>query len=132
MIGELGTFSLILALLVSLVQGTLGILGGIKHNLALMRVARPAAVLQLLLTATAFGLLTTAFLQDDFSIRYVVRQSNSLLPDFFKVAAVWGGHEGSLLLWVLMLAGWGAAVVVFGRNLPLSVQSLVGGVLGWI
>ncbi|MGL6041476.1 MAG: heme lyase CcmF/NrfE family subunit, partial [Deefgea sp.] len=132
MIGELGTFSLILALLVSLVQGTLGILGGIKHNLALMRVARPAAVLQLLLTVTAFGLLITAFLQDDFSIRYVVRQSNSLLPDFFKVAAVWGGHEGSLLLWVLMLAGWGAAVAVFGRNLPLSVQSLVGGVLGWI
>ncbi len=132
MIGELGTFALILALLVSLVQGTFGIWGGIKHNLPLMRVARPAAVLQLLLTSTAFGLLTTAFLQDDFSIRYVVRQSNSLLPDFFKVAAVWGGHEGSLLLWVLMLAGWGAAVAVFGRNLPLSVQSLVGGVLGWI
>ena len=132
MIGELGTFALILALLVSIVQGTFGILGGIKHNLPLMRVARPAAILQLLLTATAFGLLTTAFLQDDFSIRYVVRQSNSLLPEFFKVAAVWGGHEGSLLLWVLMLAGWGAAVAVFGRNLPLSVQSLVGGVLGWI
>jgi cytochrome c-type biogenesis protein CcmF len=132
MIGELGTFALILALLVSLVQGTFGIWGGIKHNLPLMRVARPAAVLQLLLTATAFGLLTTAFLQDDFSIRYVVRQSNSLLPEFFKVAAVWGGHEGSLLLWVLMLAGWGAAVAIFGRNLPLSVQSLVGGVLGWI
>nr|WP_314901159.1 heme lyase CcmF/NrfE family subunit [uncultured Deefgea sp.] len=132
MIGELGTFALILALLVSIVQGTFGILGGIKHNLPLMRVARPAAILQLLLTATAFGLLTTAFLQDDFSIRYVVRQSNSLLPEFFKVAAVWGGHEGSLLLWVLMLAGWGAAVAVFGRNLPLSVQSLVGGVLGLI
>lgn len=132
MIGELGTFALILALLVSLVQGTFGIWGGIKHNLPLMRVARPAAVLQLLLTATAFGLLTTAFLQDDFSIRYVVRQSNSLLPEFFKVAAVWGGHEGSLLLWVLMLSGWGAAVALLGRNLPLSVQSLVGGVLGWI
>ncbi|QZA77238.1 heme lyase CcmF/NrfE family subunit [Deefgea tanakiae] len=132
MIGELGTFALILALLVSIVQGTFGIWGGIKHNLPLMRVARPAAILQLLLTATAFGLLTTAFLQDDFSIRYVVRQSNSLLPEFFKVAAVWGGHEGSLLLWVLMLSGWGAAVAVFGRNLPLSVQSLVGGVLGWI
>ncbi|MBM5571694.1 MULTISPECIES: heme lyase CcmF/NrfE family subunit [Deefgea] len=132
MIGELGTFALILALLVSLVQGTLGIWGGINNSLPLMRVARPAAVLQLLLTATAFGLLTTAFLQDDFSIRYVARQSNSLLPTFYKVAAVWGGHEGSLLLWVLMLSGWGAAVALLGRNLPLSVQSLVGGVLGWI
>ncbi|WP_288843869.1 heme lyase CcmF/NrfE family subunit, partial [uncultured Deefgea sp.] len=63
---------------------------------------------------------------------YVVRQSNSLLPVFYKFAAVWGGHEGSLLLWVLMLAGWGAAVAVFAKNLPLSVQALVGGVLGWI
>ncbi|MFY8064604.1 MAG: c-type cytochrome biogenesis protein CcmF, partial [Usitatibacteraceae bacterium] len=105
MIGELGTFALILALLVSVVQGTFGIWGGIKHNLPLMRVARPAAVLQLVLTTTAFGLLTTAFLQDDFSIRYVVRQSNSLLPSFYKVAAVWGGHEGSLMLGVLMLSG---------------------------
>jgi len=132
MIGELGTFALILALLVSVVQGTLGIWGGINHHQALMRVARPAAVLQLLLTVTAFGQLTTAFLQDDFSIRYVVRQSNSLLPTHYKIAAVWGGHEGSLLLWVLMLSGWGAAVALLGRNLPLSVQSLVGGVLGWI
>lgn len=132
MIGELGTFALILALLVSVVQGSLGIWGGITHNQSLMRVARPAAVLQLLLTVTAFGLLTAAFLQDDFSIRYVVRQSNSLLPTHYKIAAVWGGHEGSLLLWVLMLAGWGAAVALLARNLPLSVQSLVGGVLGWI
>lgn len=132
MIGELGTFALILALLVALIQASFGIWGGIHNNLPLMRVARPAAVLQLLLTATAFGLLATAFLQDDFSIRYVVRQSNSLLPVFYKFAAVWGGHEGSLLLWVLMLAGWGAAVAIFGSNLPLSVQSLVGGVLGFV
>ncbi|QKJ66065.1 heme lyase CcmF/NrfE family subunit [Deefgea piscis] len=132
MIGELGSFALILALLVAIAQGTLGIWGGIHNNLPLMRVARPAAVLQLLLTSIAFALLATAFLQDDFSIRYVVRQSNSLLPVFYKFAAVWGGHEGSLLLWVLMLAGWGAAVAVFAKNLPLSVQALVGGVLGWI
>ncbi|WP_233702199.1 hypothetical protein [Iodobacter ciconiae] len=107
MIGELGTFTLILALLVALVQGTLGIWGGVRQWLPAMRVARPAALLQLALTASAFALLATAFLQDDFSIRYVARQSNSLLPVWFKFAAVWGGHEGSLLLWVLMLAGWG-------------------------
>jgi len=132
MIGELGTFTLILALLVALVQGTLGIWGGVKQWLPAMRIARPAALLQLALTATAFALLATAFLQDDFSIRYVARQSNSLLPVWFKFAAIWGGHEGSLLLWVLMLSGWGAAVAVFARNLPLSVQSLVSGVLAWV
>ena len=132
MIGELGTFALILALLVALVQGVMGIFGGIKHWLPAMRLARPAALLQLALTGTAFALLTSAFLQDDFSIRYVARQSNSLLPVYFKFAAVWGGHEGSLLLWVLMLAGWGAAVAVFARNLPLVVQSLVSGVLALV
>ncbi len=132
MIGELGHFALILALLVALVQGLAGIVGGVRQRLPLMRLTRPAAIVQLLLVATAFGLLSTAFMLDDFSIRYIAQHSNTLLPDAYKFAAIWGGHEGSLLLWVLMLAGWSAAVAILSRNLPLAVQSLVAGVLGWV
>ncbi|QLG87758.1 heme lyase CcmF/NrfE family subunit [Chitinibacter bivalviorum] len=132
MIGELGLFTLILSALVALVLAACGIAGGQMQNSALMRITRPAAVLQLLLLLASFGLLATAFLQDDFSLIYIAKQSNRLLPDLYKFAAVWGGHEGSLLLWVLMLSGWTAAVAVLGRSLPLTVRALVLGVLGFV
>ncbi|QLI82149.1 heme lyase CcmF/NrfE family subunit [Chitinibacter fontanus] len=136
MIGELGLFSLILSTLVALIMGASGIIGGLigqnGRNQALMRITRPAAVLQLALLTTSFALLSVAFLQNDFSLLYVAKQSNRLLPDIYKFAAVWGGHEGSLLLWLWMLAGWSAAVALIGRSLPLTIRALVLGVLGLV
>lgn len=132
MIGELGLFCLILSTLIALVMGASGIVGGQLGNQGLMRMARPAAGLQLALLTSAFALLSVAFLQNDFSLLYVAKQSNRLLPDIYKFAAVWGGHEGSLLLWLWMLAGWSAAVAFVGRSLPLTIRALVLGVLGLV
>ncbi|WP_157669805.1 heme lyase CcmF/NrfE family subunit [Chitinibacter sp. GC72] len=132
MIGELGLFTLILSTLVALVLAVCGIVGGQTGSVALMRITRPAAVWQLLLLATSFALLAVAFLLDDFSLIYVAKQSNRLLPDLYKFAAVWGGHEGSLLLWILMLSGWTAAVALLARSIPLQVRALVLGVLGFV
>ena len=132
MIGELGLFTLILSALVACVLAFSGLFGGQTGNTALMRISKPAAISQWLLLTGALLLLTTAFLQDDFSLMYVAKQSNRLLPDEYKIAAVWGGHEGSLLLWLWMLAGWTAAVGLLGRSLPLTVRSLVLGVLGFV
>ncbi|NEL81288.1 MAG: c-type cytochrome biogenesis protein CcmF, partial [Xanthomonas perforans] len=83
-----------------------------------MAVARPAALLQLGLIAAAFALLTHAFLVQDFSVRYVAENSNSLLPVMYRYSAVWGAHEGSLLLWTLVLALWTGAVALWSRQLP--------------
>ncbi|WP_410498611.1 heme lyase CcmF/NrfE family subunit [Chitinibacter sp. S2-10] len=132
MIGELGLFTLILSTVVALVLAACGIGGGQTDNKALMRMTRPAALLQFLLLSTSFALLAAAFLLDDFSLVYVAKQSNRLLPDLYKFAAVWGGHEGSLLLWVLMLSGWTAAVALLARSIPLLVRALVLGVLGCV
>jgi cytochrome c-type biogenesis protein CcmF len=110
MIPELGNFALILALCVALVQGTLPLIGAHTNRQPWMALARPAALAQGLLLAFAFGCLTTAFIQNDFSVVYVAQHSNTLLPFEYRVAAVWGGHEGSLLLWVLMLVLWTLAV----------------------
>lgn len=94
--------------------------------------ARPAATAQALLLGVAFACLTTAFVQNDFSVLYVAQHSNSLLPLPYRVAAVWGGHEGSLLLWVVMLAGWTLAVAAFSRHLPDATVARVLGVLGLV
>src|SRR5690606_2983461 len=84
------------------------------------------------LTLIAFACLVYAFVQDDFSVAYVANNSNSLLPVYYKISAVWGGHEGSLLLWVLMLAGWTLAIALFSRALPLDMQARVLSVMGFI
>ncbi|MEY4122999.1 MAG: Cytochrome c-type biosis protein CcmF, partial [Pseudomonadota bacterium] len=136
MIPELGHFALILAALVALIQGVLPLTGTWVRNpqnqVTLQLLARPTAALQFALVALAFGALATSFLSNDFSVSYVAQHSNSLLPKPYQFAAVWGGHEGSLLLWVLLLSVWTVAVAVFSRSLPLDMVARVIGVLGLI
>ena len=136
MIPELGNFALMLAAVVAVMQGVLPIAGTLVRNpqtqVTLQSLARPTAALQFVLVAFAFGALATSFLNNDFSVLYVSQHSNSLLPKPYQFAAVWGGHEGSLLLWVLLLALWTVAVAVFSRSLPLDMVARVIGVLGLI
>ena len=132
MIPELGHFALILALPVALILGTLPLIGAQRGNAAWVALARPAAQVQFLLVAFAFGCLTWAFIANDFSVTYVAQHSNSLLPTMYRVAGVWGGHEGSLLLWVLMLAGWTVAVALLSHSLPDTMVARVLGVLGLV
>jgi len=132
MIPELGHFAIILALLVAIVQGVLPLLGAHRHNAAWMALARPAAQTQWMLLLVAFGCLTYAFVANDFSVQYVAEHSNSQLPTVYRVAAVWGGHEGSLLLWVLLLASWTLAVSLLSRALPEAMVARVIGVLGLV
>ena len=133
MIVELGHFALILALMVALVQATLPLWGAQRGDARLMALAGPAAGVQLVLIGISFAALTWAFVASDFSLAVVVSNSHTLKPMLYKVAGVWGNHEGSLLLWVLILAIYGAAVAWFGGNLPvrlkarvLSVQAMIG------
>ncbi len=130
MIPELGQFALALALALALVQAFFPIVGAAKGNAAWMALARPAAQGQALLVAFAFGCLTFAFVSDDFSVAYVVEHSNSALPLHYKITGVWGGHEGSLLLWTLMLGVWMSAVSVFSRHLPEEMTARVLGAMG--
>jgi len=132
MIAELGQFALILALLVSLVQGTLPLIGAQRGNVRLMALARPAALAMTVLVGFAFACLVVGFLTFDFSIAYVASHSNLELPAVYRVAAVWGGHEGSLLLWLLMHALWTLALAAWSRALPLAVAARVLGVLGLV
>src|SRR5690349_1392091 len=122
MIPELGQFALALALAVALVQALVPIVGAARGNLTWMSVGRAAAQAQALLVAFAFGCLTYAFVNNDFSVAYVVEHSNSALPLHYRVAGVWGGHEGSLLLWTLMLGVWMTAVSIFSRHLPVDMS----------
>ncbi|TAA08588.1 heme lyase CcmF/NrfE family subunit [Pseudoxanthomonas winnipegensis] len=130
MLPELGQFALILALLVALVQAVLPALGAQRGRVAWMAIARPAAIAQLAAVFVAFAALTAAFVQQDFSVRYVAENSNSLLPLVYRYTAVWGSHEGSLLLWALVLAGWSAAVACFSTHLPQVVVARVLAVMG--
>ena len=127
---ELGQVALILALLAACMQALLPMLGAQRGVAALMAVGRPAAYLQLALVGLAFAILTHGFIAQDFSQRYVAENSNSLLPMIYRYTAVWGAHEGSLLLWALSLALWTAAVARFSRALPMPVVARVLGVLG--
>ncbi|MBL9050488.1 MAG: heme lyase CcmF/NrfE family subunit [Tabrizicola sp.] len=132
MIVELGHFALILALMVALVQATLPLWGAQRGDARLMALAGPAAGLQLMLVAAAFAALTWAFVVSDFSLAVVVSNSHTAKPMLYKVSGVWGNHEGSLLLWVLILAIYGAAVAVFGGNLPVRLKARVLSVQGMI
>ena len=132
MIPELGHFALIVGLCVALVQGILPLLGAHLRRPEWIALARPAAMAQALLMAVAFACLTTAFVQNDFSVIYVAQHSNTLLPLPYRVAAVWGGHEGSLLLWVLMLVMWTLAVALFSKQLPDPMVARVLGVLALV
>jgi cytochrome c-type biogenesis protein CcmF len=132
MIPELGQFALILALALALVQGTLPLVGAARRNPGLMAVARPAAQGQFVFVAIAFGCLAWSFYSNDFSVLNVATNSNSKLPTAYRIAATWGSHEGSLLLWVLMLSVWMLAVSVFSRSLPESLLARILGVMGLV
>ncbi len=132
MIAELGHFALILAFLVAIVQGVLPILGAHRGRQDWIVLARPCAQTQFFLVTFAFACLAQSFLVNDFSVKYVAEHSNTQLPQIYQFAAVWGGHEGSLLLWLLMLSGWGVAVATFSRALPDVVVARVLGVMGLI
>ncbi|MFL2770894.1 MAG: heme lyase CcmF/NrfE family subunit [Rhodospirillaceae bacterium] len=130
---EFGHFTLALALPVALVQACIPLIGAQRRDAALMAVAGPAAILQMLLIGTAFAALTHAFIVSDFSVINVFENSHTAKPLLYKISGVWGNHEGSLVLWVLILAIFGATVAAFGKNLPdrlksraLSVQGMIG------
>jgi cytochrome c-type biogenesis protein CcmF len=129
---ELGQVALALALMIALAQSALPLVGAARGNRAWMNLARPAAHGQFVFVAFAFGCLTYAFVTNDFSVAYVASHSNSALPLEYRVAGVWGGHEGSLLLWVLMLTVWMVAVSVFSRHLPEEMVARVLGVMGLV
>ncbi len=132
MLPELGQILLVTALVVAVLQAVLPLWGAQRGYAAWMAVARPAAYAQLALLLGAFGVLTAAFVTQDFSVRYVAENSNSLLPLAYRYSAVWGAHEGSLLLWALVLALWNGAVARWSRQLPVQVLARVLGVLGII
>jgi len=132
MIPELGHFALILALLLAAVQAVLPLAGAHRGVREWMAVARPAAFGQALFVTFAWGCLVWSFVTNDFSVVNVAQNGNTLLPVPYKVAASWGSHEGSMLLWVLMLSLWGAAVAVFSRRLPDEMVARVLGVMGLV
>ncbi len=132
MIPEVGHFALILALLVALVQGSFPIIGAARGNAVWMGLARPAARAQFLLIAVAFLCLAYAFATMDYSVTYVATNSNSKLPLQYRIAAVWGGHEGSLLLWAMILSIWTVAVSFFSKHLPDAMRARILGVMGLI
>ncbi|ADV27115.1 cytochrome c-type biogenesis protein CcmF [Pseudoxanthomonas suwonensis 11-1] len=130
MLPELGQVLLALALLVAAAQALLPLAGAHRGDARLMAVARPASYAQLVLVGGAFALLTWAFVSQDFSVRYVATNSNSLLPMVYRYTAVWGSHEGSLLLWVLVLCVWNALMAALSTHLPQTVVARVLGTLG--
>ena len=132
MLPELGQVLLVCALLAALLQAVLPLWGAQRGRSTWMAVAVPAAFAQLVLVAGAFVVLTIAFVQQDFSVRYVAENSNTLLPLAYRYSAVWGAHEGSLLMWVLVLALWGGAVALWSKRLPDTVRARVLGVMGII
>ena len=132
MIPEIGNIALTLALVLSILLAVYPLWGAQTNNAKLMATAKPLGVSLFAFTAIAYGCLTYAFVVDDFSVAYVAYHSNSLLPIYYKVTAVWGGHEGSFLLWVLMLSGWIIAVATFSNGIPQPMVARVLSILGMV
>ena len=132
MIPELGHYALILALCLALAQAVYPLVGAARGDSAWMAVARPAAYGQFLFMATAFACLAYAFVSNDFSVSYVAQNSNSRLPLEYRFSAIWGAHEGSLLLWALLLSAWSVAVALFSRSLPTAFVARVLGVMALV
>jgi len=130
MVPEVGQFALILALLLALTQATLPLLGAARGNRSWIAVAAPAGQAQFIFVAIAFGCLAYSFITNDFSVLNVATNSNSQLPLHYRLAATWGSHEGSLLLWTLMLGLWTVAVSLFSRHLPDEMVARVLSVMG--
>ncbi|WP_371420551.1 heme lyase CcmF/NrfE family subunit [Tardiphaga sp.] len=132
MIAEAGHYALVLALALALIQSTVPIIGARLRDPALMNVARSTALAQLLFAGLSFLALTTLYVTSDFSVANVFENSHSMKPLLYKITGVWGNHEGSMLLWVSILALFGGLVAAFGNNLPLSLRAHVLAVQGWI
>lgn len=132
MVPEYGHFALIIALIISIALSSIPLVGSLTGRVMWMNTGRSLAAGMFIFTLISFLILVASFLNDDFTVKYVASNSNSMLPDFYKVTAVWGGHEGSVLLWALVLAGWTFAVAIFSKNLPLEMLSRVLSVMGII
>ena len=132
MINEIGHFTLLLAFCVALLQATVPLFGAHKGRIDLMAISESAANLQFALLLASFGALTHAFMTSDFSVKLVVLNSHSLKPMLYKITGVWGNHEGSMLLWVLILSLFGASASWFGANLPILLKTRVLAIQGAI
>jgi cytochrome c-type biogenesis protein CcmF len=132
MIPELGNISLIIALVLSILLAVYPLWGAQIHNQTMMRMGRPLSFALFLFTAFAYICLTYSFYVDDFSVQYVAQNSNSALPWYYKITAVWGGHEGSFLLWCLIFAVWTVAVALFSKGIPQAMIARVLSVLGMV
>jgi cytochrome c-type biogenesis protein CcmF len=131
-IAETGHYALVLALALALIQSTVPLVGARRGDVALMNVARSTALAQLLFTGISFTLLVMLHVNSDFSVANVFENSHSLKPLLYKITGVWGNHEGSMLLWVAILALFGGLVAAFGNNLPLSLRAHVLAVQAWV
>jgi cytochrome c-type biogenesis protein CcmF len=131
-IAEIGHYAVVLAFMLSIGQGILPLIGAHRNDTALMGVAAPAACGQFLFVLIAFCALTYAYVVSDFSVALVAQTSHTLKPMLYKVSGVWGNHEGSMLLWILILALFGLMVARFGRNLPAGLRARVLGIQGLI
>ncbi len=132
MIPELGHYALVLALALGLIQSVVPVIGAATRDAALMRLASSTAVAQFGFVALSFAALATCYVTSDFSVATVFENSNSQMPFIYKISSVWGNHEGSMLLWVLILSVFGAGVALFGNNLPASLKAHVLAVQSWI
>ncbi|MEJ2611264.1 MAG: heme lyase CcmF/NrfE family subunit [Candidatus Thiodiazotropha sp.] len=132
MIPEIGHFALILALCLAVTQSIVPLVGSYTQRATWMAASRSLAAGQFVFLAICMVILTNAFLSDDFSVIYVAQHGNTKLPTLYKISAVWGAHEGSLLLWAFLLASWGVAIAAFSRKLPLEMVSRVLSVMGMI
>ena len=132
MVIELGLFALIIGVLLATAQAFFGLAGAQFGNRRWMAAARPAVIGQFVFVALSFAVLSWAFYKNDFSVLYVASNSNSALPTFYRFTAVWGAHEGSLLLWALALSAWSVAVGIWSRDLPETFAARVLGVLGFV
>ena len=132
MIPELGHFALITALAMAIVQGFVPLLGAWRGVPEWMAIAVPATRAQFLFVLLAYACLTYAFVSKDFSVAYVTQNANAELPIFYRISAVWGAHEGSILLWTLILAGWSVAVSLASRTLPQVFRARVLAIMGLV
>ncbi|MDU5839622.1 MAG: cytochrome c biogenesis protein CcsA, partial [Pantoea sp.] len=132
MMPEVGSFLLCLALGVALLLSVYPLWGAVRQDARLMGLARPLASGLFLCIAGAFLVLVHAFVVNDFTVGYVAANSNTLLPVYYRIAATWGAHEGSLLLWVLLLSSWTLLVAIFSRGMPQDALARVLAVMGMI
>src|SRR5579862_4165522 len=132
MIAEIGHYALVLALALALVQSIVPLIGARTRDPALMAVAEPVAIAQFGFVAISFAALVSCYVTSDFSVRNVFENSHSAMPLIYKFTSTWGNHEGSMLLWVLILSLFGALVAAFGNNIPRSLKATVLSVQAWI